>query len=206
MRFKALKCSLFRLLINLAQLLTENLISGLVAVIKYINEPICCWYKFISFNSACGRRRDPPVRGAGYEPFDSILFRIEVRKAKKSQSDAVRTKLRRCVVVKDAVQSFHPCDNTLPNSHNWPTKKTNDKSTSVRNRKILLVEESIQVMSLRLWLQVAEGVMTRRLRWYTRTSLLTSTVPLSVSDGKILGRIVDPGDEPRVCDYKWPKE
>jgi len=34
--------------------------------------------------------------------------RIEVRKAKRSQSDAVQTKLGHCVVVKAAVQSFHP--------------------------------------------------------------------------------------------------
>ncbi len=68
----------------------------------------------VTYSNGLGRRRDPPVRGAGYEPFDSILFRIEVRKAKRSQSDAVRTKLGRCVVMKAAVQSFHPRDNTLP--------------------------------------------------------------------------------------------
>jgi len=35
-----------------------------------------------------------------------FLFRIEVRRAKRSQSDAVRMKLGRCVVMKAAVQSF----------------------------------------------------------------------------------------------------
>jgi len=61
-------------------------------------------------------------------------------------------------------------------------------------------------MSLEFVTTVVEGVVFRRLRWYTGTSLLTSTVLLSVSDGKILGGIDEPGDEPRVCDYMWPKE
>jgi len=70
-----------------------------------------------------------------------ILFcvRIEVRRAKRSQSDAVRTMLGRCVARKAAVQSFHPCDNTPPNSHNRSTKKIDDMSMSVRDGKILLV-------------------------------------------------------------------
>ena len=49
-------------------------------------------------------------------------------------------------------------------------------------------------MSLEFLTTVVEGVVFRRLRWYT------------VSDGKILGGIDEPGDEPRVCDYMWPKE
>jgi len=70
-----------------------------------------------------------------------ILFcvRIEVRRAKRSQSDAVRTMLGRCVARKAAVQSFHPCNNTPPNSHNRSTRKINDMSMSVRDGKILLV-------------------------------------------------------------------
>jgi len=44
-----------------------------------------------------------------------ILFcvRIEVRRVKRSQFDAVRTMLERCVIRKVVVQSFHPCDNIL---------------------------------------------------------------------------------------------
>ncbi len=44
-----------------------------------------------------------------------ILFcvRIEVRRAKRSQSDAVRTMLERCVIRKVIVQSFHSRDNIL---------------------------------------------------------------------------------------------
>ncbi len=38
-----------------------------------------------------------------------------------------------------------------------------------------------------------------------RTSLLVD-VANGKSDGKIPGRIVDPGVEPRVRDYMWPKE
>ncbi len=78
--------------------------------------------------------------------------------------------------MKAVVQSFHLRDNILPNSHNWSTKKTNDMSKSVRNEKILLVEKSIQMTSLRLWLQVIEELRTRWLRRYTETSSLTSTV------------------------------
>ncbi len=71
-----------------------------------------------------------------------ILFcvRIEVRRAKRSQFDAVRTMLERCVIRKAVVQSFHLRDNISSNSHNRSTKKTNDMSMSVRDEKILLVE------------------------------------------------------------------
>ena len=43
---------------------------------------------------------------------------IEVKRVKRSQFDAVWTMLERCVIRKVVVQSFHPCDNTFPNSHN----------------------------------------------------------------------------------------
>jgi len=81
-----------------------------------------------------------------------ILFcvRIEVRKVKRSQSDAVRTMLERCVIRKVVVQSFHPRDNIPPNSHNRSTKKINDMSMSVRDEKILLVKKTIQMRSLRV--------------------------------------------------------
>ena len=81
-----------------------------------------------------------------------ILFcvRIEVRRAKRSQSDAVRTMLERCVTRKAVVQGFHPRDNTPPNSHNRSTKKINDMSMSVRDGKILLVKKTTQVKSLRV--------------------------------------------------------
>ncbi len=70
-----------------------------------------------------------------------ILFcvRIEVRRVKRSQFDAVQTMFERCVIRKAVVQSFHPCDNSSPNSHNRSTKKINDRSMSVRDEKILLV-------------------------------------------------------------------
>ncbi len=49
-----------------------------------------------------------------------ILFcvRIEVKRVKRSQFDAVRMMLERCVIRKVVVQSFHSCDNISPNSHN----------------------------------------------------------------------------------------
>jgi len=58
--------------------------------------------------------------------------------------------LGRCVVRKAVVQSFHPRDNTPPNSHNRSTKKINDMSMSVRDGKILLVKKTTQVKSLRV--------------------------------------------------------
>jgi hypothetical protein len=82
-----------------------------------------------------GRRRDSPVRGAGYEPFDSIL-RIEVRRALRSQFDPVRTMLERCVGRKADRAEFSPTRQHPPNSHNRPTKKINDMSMSVRDGKI----------------------------------------------------------------------
>jgi len=70
-----------------------------------------------------------------------ILFcvRIEVRRVKRSQFDAVRTMLERCVIRKVVVQSFHSCNNISSNSHNRSTRKINDMSMSVRDEKILLV-------------------------------------------------------------------
>jgi len=71
-----------------------------------------------------------------------ILFcvRIEVRRVKRSQFDAVQTMLERCMIMKTVVQSFHLRDNISSNSHNQSTKKINDMSMSVRDEKILLVE------------------------------------------------------------------
>ena len=81
-----------------------------------------------------------------------ILFcvRIEVKRVKRSQFDAVRTMLERCVIRKVIVQSFHSCDNISSNSHNRSTKKINDMSMSVRDEKILLVKKTIQMKSLQV--------------------------------------------------------
>jgi len=81
-----------------------------------------------------------------------ILFcvQIEVKRVKRSQFDAVQTMLERCVIRKVVMQSFHPRDNTFPNSHNQSTKKINDMSMSVRDEKILLVKKTIQMKSLRV--------------------------------------------------------
>jgi len=81
-----------------------------------------------------------------------ILFcvRIEVKRVKRSQFDAVQTMLERCVIRKVIVQSFHSRDNTSSNSHNQSTKKINDMSMSVRDEKILLVKKTIQMKSLRV--------------------------------------------------------
>ncbi len=81
-----------------------------------------------------------------------ILFcvRIEVKRVKKSQFDAVWTMLERCVIRKVIVQSFHPRDNIFSNSHNRSTKKINDMSMSVRDEKILLVKKTTQMKSLQV--------------------------------------------------------
>ncbi len=76
---------------------------------------------------------------------------IEVKRVKRSQFDAVWMMLERCVIRKVVVQSFHPCDNIFPNSHNRSTKKINDMSMSVRDEKILkLVKKTTQMKSLRV--------------------------------------------------------
>ncbi len=81
-----------------------------------------------------------------------ILFcvRIEVKRVKRSQFDAVQTMLERCVIRKVIVQSFHSRDNTSSNSHNRSTKKINDMLMSVRDEKILLVKKTTQMKSLRV--------------------------------------------------------
>jgi len=81
-----------------------------------------------------------------------ILFcvRIEVKRVKRSQFDAVQTMLERCVIRKVVMQSFYPCDNISSNSHNRSTKKINDMSMSVRDEKILLVKKTTQMKSLRV--------------------------------------------------------
>ncbi len=71
-----------------------------------------------------------------------ILFcvRIEVRRVKRFQFNAVQTMLERCVIMKTVMQNFHLHDNISSNSHNRSTKNINDMSMSVRDEKILLVE------------------------------------------------------------------
>jgi len=136
-----------------------------------------------------------------------ILFcvRIEVRRVKRSQFDAVRTMLERCVVRKVVVQSFHPCNNTFPNSHNRSTRKINDMSMSVRDEKILLVVKQLRCRVWELWLQVVEEVMTRRSRWYTETSS-SHRQCRRVIDEKISGRIVVSDDESESRDYMCSKK
>ncbi len=130
---------------------------------------------------------------------------IEVRRVKRSQFDAVWMMLERCVIMKAVMQSFHLRNNTLSNSHNWSMKKINDMSKSVRDEKILLVEKSIQMMSLRLWLQVIEELMTHQLRWYTETSSSHQQC-CRVIDEKISDKIIDSDDESWVHDYMCSKK
>ncbi len=75
---------------------------------------------------------------------------IEVKRVKRSQFDAVWMMLERCMIRKVVMQSFHSCDNTSSNSHNWSTKKINDMSMSVRDEKILLVKKTTQMKSLQV--------------------------------------------------------
>jgi len=81
-----------------------------------------------------------------------ILFyvRIEVRKVKRSQFNAVQMMLKRCVIRKVIMQSFHSCDNIFSNSHNQSMKKINDMLMSVKDEKILLVKKTTQMKSLRI--------------------------------------------------------
>ncbi len=81
-----------------------------------------------------------------------ILFcvQIKVRRVKRFQFDAVQTMLEHCMIRKVIMQSFHSCNNTFSNSHNWSTKKINDMSMSVKDEKILLVKKTTQMKSLRV--------------------------------------------------------
>ena len=75
---------------------------------------------------------------------------IKVKRVKRSQFNAVWMMLKRYVIRKVIMQSFHSCNNILSNSHNWSTKKINDMSMSVRDEKILLVKKTTQMKSLRV--------------------------------------------------------
>jgi len=58
--------------------------------------------------------------------------------------------LKRCVIRKVIMQSFHSCNNILSNSYNQFTKKINDMLMSVRDEKILLVKKITQMKSLQI--------------------------------------------------------
>ncbi len=65
--------------------------------------------------------------------------------------------------MKTVIQNFYLRDNILFNSHNWFMKKINNMSKSIKDEKILLVKKSIQMMSLKLWLQVIKELMIHQL-------------------------------------------
>ncbi len=65
---------------------------------------------------------------------------------------------------------------------------------SVRDEKILLVEKSIQMMNLRLWLQMIEELMTRWLHQYIETSSSHQQCHWIINE-KISDKIVDSDDE-----------
>ncbi len=75
--------------------------------------------------SLINQQWDSSVHDVDYESFDSIL-RIEVKRIKRSQFNAVQMILERCVIRKVIMQSFHSRDNISSNSHNRSTKKIND--------------------------------------------------------------------------------
>ncbi len=81
-----------------------------------------------------------------------ILFcvRIEVKRVKRSQFNAVQMMLEHYMIRKVIMQSFHSHDNIFSNSHNQFTKKINDMLMSVRNEKILLVKRTTQMKSLQV--------------------------------------------------------
>ena len=76
---------------------------------------------------------------------------------------------------------------------------------SVRNEKILLVEKSIQMMSLKLWLQVIEELMICQLHRYTETSSSHRQCHQVINE-KISDRIDESDDESWVCDYMCLKK
>ncbi len=58
--------------------------------------------------------------------------------------------LKRCMIRKVIMQSFHSCDNIFSNSYNQFTKKINDMSMSIRDEKTLLVKKTTQMKSLQV--------------------------------------------------------
>jgi len=109
-----------------------------------------------------------------------ILFyvRIKVKRVKKSQFDAVWMMLKRYVIRKVIMQSFHSCNNISSNNHNQSTRKINDMLMSVRNEKILLVIKQLRWRVWELWLQVIKEFATCWLRWY-QNIFITLTMSLS---------------------------
>ena len=78
-------------------------------------------------------------------------------------------------------------------------------SKSVRDEKILLVEKSIQMMSLKLWLQVIEELITHQLHQYTETFSSHQQCCQAIYE-KISNRINESDDESWVCDYICSKK
>ena len=131
-----------------------------------------------------------------------ILFcvQIEVRRVKRFQFNAVQMMLEHCVIRKVVVQSFYSCNNFSFNSHNWFTKKINDRLMLIKDEKILLVIKQLRCRVWELWLQVIKEMMTRQSRWYIETSL-SHWQCRWVIDEKISDRINESNDESWVCDY-----
>jgi len=130
---------------------------------------------------------------------------IKVRRVKRFQFNAVQIMLEHCMIKKAVMQSFYLHNNILSNSHNWYTKKINDMLKSVKDKKILLVKKLIQMLSLRLWLQVIEELIIHWLHWYIETSSSHQQC-CQVIDEKISDRIVDSNDESWVHDYMCLKK
>ena len=103
---------------------------------------------------------------------------IKVRRIKRFQFNAVWMMLECCVIRKVIMQSFHSCDNLFSNSHNQSMKKINDRSMSVRDKKILLVIKQLRWRVWKLWLQVIKRFAICQLRWY-QNIFITLTVLLS---------------------------
>ena len=101
---------------------------------------------------------------------------IEVRRVKRSQFNAVQTMLKRRVIRKVIMQSFHSCNNILSNSHNRSMKKINDMSMSIRDEKISSekVDLSMRVMITSDWRTCNLSIML--IYWNV---FITSTVSLS---------------------------
>ncbi len=136
-----------------------------------------------------------------------ILFYvwIEVRRVKRSQFNAVWMMLERCVIRKVIMQSFHSCNNISSNSHNQSTRKINDMSMSVKDKKILLVIRQFRCIVWELWLQVIEEMI---IHWSSRYTEMSSSHQQCcwIIDEKISDRIVISNDEFENRDYMCSKK
>ncbi len=127
---------------------------------------------------SAGWQRDSPVRGAGYEPFDSILC---PNRSQKSQEISIRRSSNDVRTLRDQEShraEFSPMRQFLLLTITIDLQRRLMTCRCLKDEKILLVIRQFRWRVWELWLQVIEEFAIRRLRWY-RNVFITSTVSSS---------------------------